>query len=82
MEAEVIDHYRDCGSLDIYLARDAAGWIIVEGIERSPNDVLRFLVEIEDKSTEPGAIVGVTEVGERFASEQLAREAFAKRTGG
>lgn len=33
MGARVLDHYRDCGSVDRYIVIDALGWVVVEGVE-------------------------------------------------
>ena len=67
--AKILDHVRLCGSLDVYLAIDAWGWYLIEGVELSEVDALARL------TTPPIVLV------DHHETEELARRAFEERRG-
>lgn len=67
--ARILDHVRLCGSLDVYLAIDAWGWYLIEGVELEERDALARL------TTPPYVVIGHHE------TEAEARKAFEERRG-
>lgn len=64
MGARIVDHYRDCGSLDRYIVIDALGWVVIEGVELDERHALDAAHRVE---------------GQRFYTEAEARAEFDRR---
>lgn len=64
MGARILDHYRDCGSVDRYILIDGNGWVIVEGVELDDAHALDWEHRV---------------AGRRFYTEAEALEEFERR---